>query len=331
MELLIIGGTRFLGKALVEAALAHGHQVTLFNRGQTNPGWFPEVKKLHGDRNQDLSALQGRSWQAAIDTCAYFPRQVRSLLETLAGRIQHYTFISSISVYADFSQPGLDENSLLATIPDPFIEEITNETYGGLKALCEQAAETHLPGQSLVLRPGLIVGPFDPTDRFTYWPARVARGGEMLAPVPDWNTQVIDVRDLAEWNIHLVERGMVGIFNATGPAEPLSFRTLLETSRRVSGSQASFTWVQPEFLLNNGAAPWSEIPLWLPGDENAGADQVSIQRALGEGLVFRPTETTIHDTLAWESTRPAGHPWRAGLTPEKETELLQAWHNLTKS
>lgn len=331
MKILIIGGTRFLGKALVEAALARGHQVSLFNRGQTNPGWFPEVEKLHGDRNQDLSALNGRSWQAVIDTCAYYPRQVRSLLEILDGRIKHYTFISSISVYADFSQPGLDEKSNLATIPDPTIEEITNETYGALKALCEQAAETHLPGQSLVLRPGLIVGPFDPSDRFTYWPARVARGGEILAPVPDWNTQFIDVRDLAEWNIRLVERGVVGIFNATGPAEPLSFRTLLETCQQVSHNQASFTWVEPEFLLNNGAAPWSELPLWLPGEENAGSDQVSIQRALDQGLVFRPIKTTVRDTLTWESTRPAAHLWRAGLTPEKEAELLQAWRHLTKS
>ncbi len=331
MEILIIGGTRFLGKALVEAALVRGHQVSLFNRGQTNPGWFPEVEKLHGDRNQDLSALNGRSWQAVIDTCAYFPRQVQSLLEVLDGRIKHYTFISSISVYADFSQPGLDEKSPLATIPDPAIEEITNETYGALKALCEQAAESRLPGQSLVLRPGLIVGPFDPSDRFTYWPVRVARGGEVLAPFPDWNTQVIDVRDLAEWNIRLVEQGVVGILNATGPAEPLSFRSLLETCRQVSRSQASFTWVEPEFLLNNGAAPWSELPLWLPGEENAGADQVSIQRALEQGLVFRPIETTVRDTLAWESTRPADHPWRAGLSAEKEAELLQAWRNLTKS
>jgi 2'-hydroxyisoflavone reductase len=331
MELLIIGGTRFLGKALVEAALARGHQVSLFNRGQTNPGWFPEIEKFHGDRNLDLNALNGRSWQAVIDTCAYFPRQVRSLLEALAGRIQHYTFISSISVYADFSQPGLDENASLATIADPAVEEITNDTYGALKALCEQAAETHLPGRSLVLRPGLIVGPFDPSDRFTYWPARVARGGEILAPFPDWNTQVIDVRDLAEWNIRLVEQDVVGIFNATGPAEPLSFRSLLETCQQVSQSQASFTWMEPEFLLNNGVAPWSEIPLWLPGEENAGADQVSIQRALAQGLTFRPIETTVRDTLAWESTRPTGHTWRAGLAPEKEAELLQAWRNLTKS
>jgi 2'-hydroxyisoflavone reductase len=323
MNILIVGGTRFLGKALVEAAAERGHTISLFNRRQTNPDWFPKIEKLQGDRNQDLSAMIGRRWDAVIDTCAYLPRQVLYLLEVIGRGIDHYTFISSISVYADFSQPGLNEDSPVATISDPAIEEITDETYGALKVLCEQAAENALPGRVLTLRPGLIVGPFDPTDRFTYWPVRVARGGEILVPDSEvWNTQIIDVRDLAEWNINLVEQGATGIFNATGPAQPLTFGRLLKISQDVTQSDARLIWASPQFLLDRGIKPWSDLPLWLPGPENAGADQVSIQKALAASLTFRSLEKTIRDTLAWEHTRPPDHPWRAGLTSEKETELL---------
>jgi len=323
MEILIIGGTRFLGKALVEAAVGGGHRVSLFNRGQSNPDWFPNIEKLVGDRNQDLHALAGRTWQSAIDTCAFFPRQVSSLLKTVGGAIEHYTLISSISVYSDFSQPGLVETSPLATIGDITIEEITGETYGPLKSLCEQTAQQLKPSKSLIIRPGLIVGPFDPTDRFTYWPARVGRGGEILCPdSPNWFTQIIDVRDIAEWIIHLVEQGVTGVFNGTGPDYPLTFGKVLETSRAVTGSNAHFTWADPHFLLDHRVEPWSDLPLWLPGPENAGADQVDIQAALSTGLTFRPLAETISDTLAWETTRPSNHPWRAGLSPEKETELL---------
>jgi 2'-hydroxyisoflavone reductase len=325
MKLLIIGGARFLGKALVEAAVARGHMLTLFNRGQTNPDWFPNIEKIHGDRNQDLSALHGRRWDAVIDTCAYFPRQVRTLLAVLGSQINHYTFISSISVYADFSQPGLDEDSAVATISNPDLEEVTGETYGALKALSEQAAEAGLPGRVLTLRPGLIVGPFDPTDRFTYWPVRMARGGEILVPdSEDWNTQIIDVRDLATWTIDLVEKGTTGIFNATGPAQPLTFGELLNTCQAVSQSDAHLYWASNQFLLDHGVEPWSELPLWLPGPEEAGGNYVNIQKALHASMLFRPLEGTIRDTLAWEATRPEGHAWRAGLSPDKEAELIKA-------
>jgi 2'-hydroxyisoflavone reductase len=326
MNILIIGGTRFLGKALVEAAARRGHTITLFNRGQSNPEWFPNITKIHGDRNQDLSALAGARWDAVIDTSAYFPRQVRSLLDVIGGKIGHYTFVSSISVYADFSLPGLSEDSAVATIADPGIEEVNGETYGALKALCEQTAENTFPGGVLSLRPGLIVGPFDPTDRFTYWPVRIARGGEILAPdSEDWNFQIIDVRDLAEWNIRLVENGVTGTFNATGPAQPLTFGQLIKSSEKVIQRDAHFIWASNQFLLDRGVQPWSELPLWLPGPEDAGADQVNIQKALSASLSFRPLEETIRDTLAWEATRPTDHPWRAGLSPEKEEELITAW------
>ncbi len=328
MKILIIGGTRFLGKSLVEAALERGHQLTLFNRGQSNPDWFPQVEKLHGDRNIDLSNLIGRGWDAVIDTSAYFPRQVRSLLTTFGRAIHHYTFISSISVYADFSRPGVDETSPTAVIPDPTIETITGETYGALKALSEQAALEALPDQALIIRPGLIVGPYDPTDRFTYWPVRVSRGGEMLAPdSPHWETQIIDVRDLAEWNIRLVEQKQSGVFNATGPADPLTFGEVLTASQDTSGAHPNITWAQTQFLLAQGVEPWSELPLWLPTPEEAGANQINIQKALEHGLTFRALTETIRDTLAWESTRPVDHPWRAGLTQEKETALLSILHD----
>lgn len=332
MKIMIIGGTRFLGKYLIEAAQRRGHQVTMFNRGVSNPDWFPDVEKLHGDRANELSALSGRTWDAAIDTCGYVPRIVRLSCQALADQVEHYTFISSISVYANPGQIGLDETAPVATLVDPLTETVDGNTYGGLKALCELAAETLIPGRVLVVRPGLIVGPYDLSDRFTYWPVRVARGGEILAPdSPDWQTQVIDVRDLAEWNVRLVEQRITGIFNAVGPAERLTFGQILETSRSVSGSQAEFTWVRPEFLLERGLQPWSDLPLWLPGEEDAGMDQVSLAKALASGLSFRPLAETIQDTLTWAAGRPAEHTWRAGLSAEKEIEVLKAWHASTFS
>lgn len=216
MKILVLGGTRFLGRHIVEAALAGGHDITLFNRGQNNPDLFPEVEKLRGNRDGDLSALQGRQWDAVIDTCGFVPRIVQASAALLADSVRHYTFISSISVYADFSKPAMNENAPVGTMQDESIEEITAETYGPLKALCERTAEKAMPGRVLHIRPGYIVGPFDPTDRFTYWPRRVATGGEMLAPGrPDSQIQFVDVRDLANWIIRMVETNRTGVFNAT--------------------------------------------------------------------------------------------------------------------
>ncbi|MCJ7625447.1 MAG: SDR family oxidoreductase [Anaerolineaceae bacterium] len=330
MDILIIGGTVFLGRATVEAALARGHNITIFNRGQSSPDLFPEIERLKGDRNNDLNALHGRKWDAVVDTCGYFPRQVRLSTELLADAVKHYTFISSISVYADSFKVGTDENDAVGKIEDESFEEITGESYGPLKALCEQVAEEVMPGRVANIRPGLIVGPHDPTDRFTYWPVRVAKGGEVLAPSsPEMRTQVIDVRDLAEWNIRLIEAGKTGVFNATGPEKPFRMGDFLEACNQVSGSDAHFTWINDDFLLEQKVAPWMELPMWIPdkGMESMGSGlmQVNIDRALAAGLSFRSFEETIRETLEWVGTRPADHEWRAGMKPEKEAEVLKAW------
>jgi len=328
LELLILGGSVFLGRHLVEAAQARGHTITLFNRGQHNPELFPDVEKLRGDRDSDLSALRGRRWDAAIDTCGYVPRVVAASAEQLAGAVEHYTFISSISVYADFSTIGIDEGAPVGTLADTTVEQVDSKTYGPLKALCEQAAERAMPGRVLNVRPGLIVGPTDPTDRFTYWPQRVVQGGEVLAPgQPEQGTQIIDVRDLADWAIHMVEARQTGLYNATGPDYRLTMGQVLEASRAISGSDARISWVSERFLLDAGVLPWSELPLWLPAEDpaNAGFDAIDCTRAIAAGLRFRPLADTIRDTLAWAATRPADHEWRAGLKREREAELLEAW------
>ena len=330
MRLLILGGTIFLGRYLVESALERGHTVTLFNRGKHNPDWFPEVEKLVGDRTGDMTALQGKTWDAVIDTCGYVPRVVGASAQLLADSVGHYTFISSISAYADFRQRHMDESGAVGVMPDETVEEVTGETYGPLKALCEQAAEKALPGRTLNIRPGLIVGPYDPSDRFTYWPVRIAQGGDVLCPPGEDATQIIDVRDLAEWNIRMVEAGRVGVFNATGPEYRLTMREVIGTSRSVSGSDAALTWVSKEFLKEQEIRGWVELPCWIPeeGDE-AGFNSIDSSRAIAAGLTFRPYAEIVRDTLAWAQTRPADYVLRAGLKPEREQEALAAWHQRT--
>jgi 2'-hydroxyisoflavone reductase len=326
MKILILGGTRFLGRALVHSAQSRGHQLTLFNRGKSNPGLFPEVEHLVGDRAVDLSPLKGRQWDAVIDTCGYEPAVVRRSAEFLAGAVYQYTFISSISVYADLSQPGATESAPVAQLPEGAPETFVMENYGPLKALCEQAAEQSLPGRVLTIRPGLIVGEYDSTDRFSYWPWRVSLGGQVLAPGrPEHPTQFIDVRDLADWIIHLAEAGQMGIYHATGPQNLLSIGDLLEACRQVSGSDARFTWLSEEFLLSNNAQPWTELPLWLPESDSSvtGMDRVDIGKAVNAELTFRPLADTIRSTLEWVKSRPANHEWKAGLSLEREKELLE--------
>lgn len=324
MRILIIGGTVFLGRHIVAEALARGHQLTLFNRGQHGAELFPEVERLRGDRNGDLSALDGHAWDAVIDTCGYFPRQVRAMAEHLAPQVGHYTFISTISVYPEFSKVGIEEGDPLGTLADPTVEEITGETYGPLKVLCEQAAEAAMPGRTLTIRPGLIVGPHDPSDRFTYWPVRVARGGRYVAPErPGYLVQVIDVRDLAAWTLDMVESGAVGIYNATGPERPIALGDLLATCQDAAGTAAEPVWVSAERLKAAGVSPWVELPLWMPeGPDTIGFSQVNCARAIAAGLRFRPIAETVADTLAWAQTRPADHQWRAGLAADKEAEIL---------
>ena len=329
MKILLLGGPRFLGRHLIESALSKGHEITLFNRGQTAPELYPQLEKLRGDRTLDLSPLHGRHWDVVIDTCGYLPRHVGASAALLAQAVEQYIFISSISAYASFAQINLAEDAPLAKLADESIETLTGETYGGLKALCEQAAERYFPGRALHVRSGLIVGPFDPTDRFTYWPWRVAQGGEVLCPGgPQLPQQFIDGSDLAAWIIRQAETRQAGPFNVTGPQQPIATGELLEICRQTSGAKAEFTWVSEEFMLQSGLQPWSEVPLWIPSNDpdSIGSSRVSIERALAAGLSFRPTAETVADTLAWARTRPADHTWRAGITRAREAEVLQAWH-----
>ncbi|KAA0255987.1 MAG: NAD-dependent epimerase/dehydratase family protein [Acidobacteria bacterium] len=334
-KLLVLGGTAFLGPELVEAARAKGWAVTLFNRGKTNPQLFPDLEKLRGDRNGDLKALEGRKWDAVIDTSGYFPRQVRATAELLRENVRHYTFVSSISVYADTSKPGMDETAPVSRSADEKTDKITEESYGALKALCEEAAEKAMPGRTLNVRPGLIVGPGDRSDRFTYWPVRVARGGEVLAPGdPSDPVQFVDVRDLAEWIVRAVDANVAGVFNATGPREKLGIGGLLDSCKRVSGSDATFTWVPADFLEAQKVSPWSDLPVWLPPKgEMLGANQVSSAKAIGKGLTYRPLDVTVKETLAWWNAQPKERQakMRAGLSPEKEAAALAAWKERAKA
>ena len=321
MELLIIGGTGFLGRHLVDAALQRGHELTLFNRGQSNPTLFPNVEQLHGNRDGELSILQGRHWDAVIDTCGYVPRIVGASAQAVASLTHHYTFISSISVYADFSKTDIDERAPVATLEDERVEEITNGAYGALKALSEQAAEHAMPGRTLILRPGLIVGPGDYTDRLTYWPHRVAQGGEMLAPGdPEQQTQFIDGRDLAAWTVHMVEEGKTGTYNATGPDYSLAMGKFLDECKIATGSDARFTWVSDAFLTKHEI----DLPLYAP-EEYRGARAVNCGKALADGLTFRPVADTIRDTLAWKGKNAE---LKVGLKPEPEQQLLREWHEM---
>lgn len=326
MELLIIGGTRFLGRALVDEARAAGHTLTLFNRGRSNPALYPDVEQLHGDRDGGLAALAGRRWDAVIDTCGYVPRVVRAAADFLAPAVEHYTFISTMSVYAEPLAEGTDEAAPVGTIPDESVEEISGGSYGPLKALCERAATEAMDGRALHVRSGLIVGPHDASDRFSYWPARVARGGEMLAPVsPGYGVQFIDVRDLAAWTLRATAARLTGAYNVTGPERPLPIGRLLDAARDLTGSDARFTWVPDDFLTAHDVGPYVELPLWVPA-EAGGFNSFNIDRALAAGLTFRSVAETVADTLAWLATRPADTVWRAGLPAEREAQLLAEWH-----
>jgi 2'-hydroxyisoflavone reductase len=324
MNILLIGGTRFVGRHLVEAALERGHQVTLFHRGKTNPGLFPQVETILGDRATDLNNLASRHWEAVIDACGYLPRLVRLSAQALKESVGQYVFISTVSVYADYDDIGIDEEYTLATMEDETVEEITETTYGPLKVLCEKVVQEMYPDNTLILRPGLVVGPYDHTDRFTYWPVRVARGGDVLAPAgPDEPAQFIYARDLAGFAIQCIEENTTGVFNLVGPEQPSSFGALLETCKQVSGSDANFIWAPTEFITDHNIAPWSELPVWIPQSEGRGFSRVSNARARAAGLKFKPTEEIVRETLEWARTRPADYELRAGLKPEREAELLK--------
>ena len=350
MKLLILGGTRFVGRHLVTAALARNHEITLFNRGK-HRGKHPSaaltsVETIYGDRNSDLAKLQGRRWDAVVDTCGYLPRTVRASAEILFDSIDVYVFISSLSVYADVSVVGVDETAPTATLTSEQLKtanEIDSsgqtsavtygKMYGGLKALCEQAAEEVLPNRVLIIRPGLIIGPYDYTDRFTYWVQRVARADEareVLAPgQPSRYVQFIDVRDLAEWTVRMIEREETGVYNANGIPHNITMERVLEECKLVGNSDASFTWVSDTFLMQEKVAPWSEMPLWMP-EESAphlkGFMFINCNKAVGSGLSFRPLNDTIKDTLTWRETNCLNEELKAGIDPDKEQRLLRKWH-----
>jgi 2'-hydroxyisoflavone reductase len=318
MRLLVLGGTKFLGRHAIDAALGAEHEVTLFTRGKTNPELFPEAEHLRGDRDGGLGALEGRSWDGAVDTSGFVPRIVRQSAELLRDSVQRYVFVSSISVYDDFSAP-VDESSPVARLDDPSSEEVL-EHYGALKAACEEVVEGAYGDRSARVRAGLIVGPHDATDRFTYWPRRIAAGGDVLCPRnPEAPVQFVDARDLGAWLVKLALEGPGGVFNATGPAERLSFVELLDRMRATIGSDANLVWTDEQRILAADVQPWTELPLWLPGSEHAGMARADISRALAAGLTFRPLEETIADTLAWDGTVPGDRPT---LRQEKEQEIL---------
>jgi nucleoside-diphosphate-sugar epimerase len=337
LRILILGGTGFTGPFQVKYALSRGHQITVFNRGRTHPGETPkEVEQLVGDRNGKLDALKGRTWDVVIDNPTTLPIWVRDAAQILQGNVGRYVFISTISVYADTSKIGQDETAPLVKYTGADAMKETNATmragnfalYGPLKALSEAEAEKWFPGKTLIIRPGYIVGPGDESDRFTYWPVRVERGGEVLAPgTPADPIQIIDARDLAEWTIRMVEQSATGAFNAVGPKSKLTMGQMLADMKKTTNSNARFTWVDSDFLASQNIR--DEMPIWTPPNgPEAAYDQMNIHKAVSKGLTFRPLSETTRATLEWfrKQTAERQAKMRAGLKPEREAEVLAAWH-----
>ena len=329
MSILFMGGTGFIGPHMVEGLRARGHRFTLFNRGKTNPDLFPGLELVRGDRlTDDIHQLKGRRWDVVIDTSAYFPRAVDSLLAQLdLDALKQYVFISTISVYANFGTPGIDESAPKEALPDPESEDV-NRYYGALKFASEQAAQAILPDRVTAIRPGMIVGPGDPTDRFTYWPARVARGGRVLAPGnPSDPVQTLDARDLADWVVRCVEQGIVGDYNATSDSGE-TFGGMLDACRSAVNPRAELAWLPHEFLLAEGVQQWSDLPFWVdPGGDLGGAWGVNTDRARAAGLRHRPLRETIADLYAWFRTLPEERRrnLKAGMSAAREAEVLAAW------
>lgn len=325
MKVLLLGGTKFLGRHLVDEAQKAGHVVTVFHRGLGGCTLFPEIAHIHGDRDGDLDLLSDQTWDAVVDTSGYVPRVVGTAARKLADLVSHYTFVSSISVYPTFV-PGMDESASVHIL-NPQIEEVTSETYGGLKVLCEAAAEAAMPDRVLHVRSGLLVGPHDPTDRFTYWVRRVSAGGAVAVPMPpDRPVQVIHAGDLAAWILRMAEEGKTGIYNATGPDTPFTMETFLETCREVTGGKATWTWIPQEILAEKKVAYWQEIPLCIEEKDHA-VMAVSVKKAIQDGLKLRPLTQSIRETLAWDAVQPEGTLLAAGLTPEREADLKSRVNN----
>jgi len=332
MKLLVIGGTRFVGRFVVEEALKGQMEVTLFHRGHTPSPFGKRVEEMLGDRVADVHLLKGRTWDAVVDTCGYLPWEVEPALAALKDTVRSYVFISSQSVYKDHQIIGLDEEGEVTSLPPEKVEELRKQGigsydyYGPMKALIERKVEQCFPGRALVVRPGLVVGPYDYSDRFSYWVKRVSEGSDMLVPaIQGHPVQWIDGRDLARWIIRAIQGGITGVFNAVGPAQPTTFGAFIQTCLCAVNSQAHPVWVDEDFLLKHGVKPWTEMPLWIPDSYRMqGFMQVKAERAQQAGLTFRPLEETIGDTLKWIQTEKRSE-WQAGITPERERELLAAW------
>ncbi|MBB6096572.1 2'-hydroxyisoflavone reductase [Povalibacter uvarum] len=329
LRVLILGGTGFIGPHFVDSLRSAGHKLTLFNRGKRNPGLFPDVEQLLGDRHGQVDALKNRDWDVVIDNSGYLPKDVKLTADLLKGHTQYYLFISSISAYADLTPPGIDEDYKLAELKDPNSEDIS-ANYGALKAVCEQTVEKTYGNACSIVRPTYIVGPGDTTDRFTYWPLRASRGGEMLVPgTPSDPVQFIDVRDLADFVRLCVEQRIPGQFNACNPPGAVTMVDVLDTAKRITKANTRYTWVDVPFVEAQKLTEGNELPIWAPTTgEYAGAALVSSARAVAKGLRFRDLDTTVADTLAWQNKRPAEQQQklRAGLTAEREAELLKLWH-----
>jgi len=338
LRILILGGTGFIGPHQVRCALSRGHSVTLFNRGKQPLAWPKTVEQLVGDRaTGDLRALAGRDWDVCIDNPTTLPAWVRDMGRVLRGKVKQYIFVSTISVYPNYRVPA-DESAPLAEYSgaDPMAETVESvraakgALYGPLKVRSEQEARTQFKDMTTVIRPGLIVGPGDETDRFTYWPVRLSRGGEVVAPGDGTDpVQIIDVRDLAEWTLRLAEQRVFGTFNATGPAQPLTMSAMLHEIARATRSAARLTWVPADFLDAEKVEAWSDMPVWVPAvGDFAGFARTPIAKALAAGLVFRPLAETATATLEWFKQQPPERQaaLKSGLSPERERHVLADWH-----
>lgn len=330
MKVLVLGGTRFVGRHIVDALLERGHDVTLFNRGKSDPNAFASLEQVHGDRATDLQQLGDRTWDAVVDTSGYLPRDVEYAASFFAGRTRHYVFISSISAY-DFAKAdpeSMDEDTPLAKLPEGAnAAEVTPETYGPLKALCETAVRATFADRAAIVRPGVVAGPHDPTDRFTYWPVRIDAGGIVLAPDgPEHPIQYIDGRDLAQFVAVLVESRDGGTYNVVTQPSTRTFGELIDACRRASSSRAEVRWVDEGTLLKANVEPWSDLPLWIPRDtEDFTHLRVSNARAIARGLQTRPIAETVRDTLAWaRAAHKRIDSLENGLSPSRERDLLGA-------
>jgi 2'-hydroxyisoflavone reductase len=325
MRLLIIGGTQFVGRHIAEQAIERGHEVSVFHRGKTNVDAAPEAEHIFGDRDQDLEQLAGRHWDATVDACAYVPRQVHQLAGALDGRGGRHAFISTVSVYAEPAPPNIDEDAELASLDDHTTEDVTGETYGGLKVLCEQAVAEHYD-DALVIRPTYVVGPHDYTHRFTYWVNRIAEGGRVVAPdIPGYQIQVIDARDQARWILELLERGDSGTFHTVSPPPPFSFADMLGTIVDAVGPAGTeIVPVDPGFLMDHEVGD-SSLPLWYPTRERDFGLSCDPSRAAAHGLTTRPLEQTVRETLEHERATPTPNPNDAGWSRDAEAKLLAEW------